>query len=60
MFMHGGWLHIAGTMLYLWIFGDYVEDRFGHLRYLGFYVVCGVVALFTQLAFSLESGIPIL
>jgi membrane associated rhomboid family serine protease len=60
MFMHGGWLHIAGNMLYLWIFGDNVEDRFGHLRYLGFYVVCGVVALFTQLAFSLESSIPIL
>ena len=60
MFMHGGWLHIAGNMLYLWVFGDNVEDRFGHLRYLGFYVVCGVVALFTQLAFSLESTIPIL
>ena len=60
MFMHGGWLHIAGNMLYLWIFGDNVEDRFGHLRYLGFYLVCGVVAIFTQLAFSMESGIPIL
>ena len=60
MFMHGGWLHIAGNMLYLWVFGDNVEDRFGHLRYLGFYVVCGVVALFTQLAFSMESSIPIL
>jgi len=60
MFMHGGWLHIAGNMLYLFVFGDNVEDRFGHLRYLGFYVVCGVVALFTQLAFSMESSIPIL
>jgi len=60
MFMHGGWLHIAGNMLYLWVFGDNVEDRFGHLRYLGFYIVCGVVALFTQLAFSMESSIPIL
>ena len=55
LFMHGGWFHIAGTMLYLWIFGDYVEDRFGHLRYLGFFLVCGVVALFTQLALSMES-----
>jgi membrane associated rhomboid family serine protease len=60
MFMHGGWLHIAGNMLYLWIFGDNVEDRFGHLRFLGFYLICGVVALFTQLAFSMESIIPIL
>ncbi len=60
MFMHGSWLHIAGNMLYVWIFGDNVEDRFGHLQYLGFYVVCGVVALFTQLAFSLESSVPIL
>jgi membrane associated rhomboid family serine protease len=58
MFMHGGWLHIGGNMLYLWIFGDNVEDRFGHLRYLLFYLICGVAATFAQLAFSLGSDIP--
>ncbi len=58
MFMHAGLLHIGGNMLYLWIFGDNVEDRFGHLRYLAFYLVCGVAATFAQLAFSLGSDIP--
>ena len=60
MFMHGGWLHIGGNMLYLWIFGDNVEDRFGHMRYLVFYLTCGIAATFAQLAFSLGSGIPTL
>jgi membrane associated rhomboid family serine protease len=58
MFMHGGWLHIGGNMLYLGIFGDNVEDRFGHLRYLVFYLLCGIAATFAQLAFSLGSSIP--
>jgi membrane associated rhomboid family serine protease len=58
MFMHGGWLHIGGNMLYLWIFGDNIEDRFGHLRYLVFYLVCGVAATFAQMAFSMGSNIP--
>jgi len=58
MFMHGGWLHIGGNMLYLWIFGDNVEDRFGHLRYLVFYLLCGIAATFAQMAFSLGSSIP--
>jgi len=58
MFMHAGWLHIGGNMLYLWIFGDNVEDRFGHLHYLGFYLLCGIAATFAQLAFSMGSGIP--
>ncbi len=44
MFMHGGIAHIAGNMLFLWIFGDNVEDRMGHLRYLVFYLVCGLLA----------------
>ena len=44
MFMHGGIAHIAGNMLFLWIFGDNVEDRMGHLRYLILYLVCGVMA----------------
>jgi membrane associated rhomboid family serine protease len=58
MFMHAGLLHIGGNMLYLWIFGDNVEDRFGHVRYLAFYLVCGIAATFAQLAFSLGSDIP--
>jgi len=58
MFMHSGWLHIGGNMLYLWIFGDNVEDRFGHLRYLAFYLLCGIAATFAQLAFSMGSDIP--
>ncbi|VAW42777.1 FIG056164: rhomboid family serine protease [hydrothermal vent metagenome] len=44
MFMHGGWAHIGGNMLYLWIFGDNLEDRMGHLRYLLFYLLCGLLA----------------
>ena len=58
MFMHGGWLHIGGNMLYLWIFGDNVEDRFGHFQYLVFYLLCGIAATFAQLTFSLGSDIP--
>ncbi|HEY5984560.1 MAG TPA: rhomboid family intramembrane serine protease [Anaerolineales bacterium] len=58
MFMHAGWLHLGGNMLYLWIFGDNVEDRFGHLKYLIFYLVCGLAATFAQLAFSMGSSIP--
>jgi membrane associated rhomboid family serine protease len=44
MFMHGGIAHIAGNMLFLWIFGDQIEDRLGHIKYLLFYLVCGVLA----------------
>jgi membrane associated rhomboid family serine protease len=44
MFIHGGWLHIGGNMLFLWIFGDNVEDAMGHVRYALFYVLCGVIA----------------
>ena len=44
MFMHGGWAHIAGNMLYLWIFGDNIENAMGHKRYLIFYLLCGIIA----------------
>jgi membrane associated rhomboid family serine protease len=44
MFMHGGWMHLAGNMLYLWIFGDNIENRLGHSRYIVFYLLCGVLA----------------
>jgi membrane associated rhomboid family serine protease len=58
MFMHAGWLHLLGNMLYLWIFGDNVEDRFGHAKFVIFYLVCGVAATFAQLAFSADSAVP--
>jgi membrane associated rhomboid family serine protease len=58
MFMHAGWLHLIGNMLYLWIFGDNVEDRFGHAKFLIFYLLCGLAATFAQMAFSLGSNIP--
>jgi len=58
MFMHGGWVHLGGNMLYLWIFGDNVEDRLGHGKYLVFYLLCGLAATFAQLAFSMGSNIP--
>ena len=48
MFLHGGWLHALGNMLYLWIFGDNVEDRLGGLRFLAFYLACGVAAAVGQ------------
>jgi membrane associated rhomboid family serine protease len=58
MFMHAGWLHLGGNMLYLWIFGDNVEDRFGHIKFLIFYLICGIAATFAQLAFSTGSNVP--
>ena len=58
MFMHAGLMHIGGNMLYLWIFGNNVEDAFGRLQYLLFYLVCGLAATFAQLAFSLGSSVP--
>ena len=48
MFLHGGWLHLLGNMLYLWIFGDNVEDTLGSLPFLGFYIACGLVAAIGQ------------
>lgn len=58
MFMHGGWAHIGGNMLYLWIFGDNVEHRFGSLKFLLFYLISGVVATFAQIATDPDSVIP--
>jgi len=58
MFMHAGWLHLGGNMLYLWIFGDNVEDRFGHGKFIIFYLLCGLGATFAQLMFSLGSNVP--
>jgi rhomboid family protein len=58
MFMHAGWLHLGGNMLYLWIFGDNVEDRFGPGKFIIFYLLCGLGATFAQLMFSLGSNVP--
>jgi membrane associated rhomboid family serine protease len=58
MFMHAGWVHLGGNMLYLWIFGDNIEDRFGHLKFLVFYLLCGIAATFAQMAFNPGSSVP--
>lgn len=58
MFMHGGWMHIIGNMLYLWVFGDNVEDNFGHGRFLIFYIICGIAASFAQIFLDPTSVIP--
>ncbi len=58
MFLHGGWLHLVGNMLYLWIFGDNVEDRVGHVQYLIFYLACGVAASLAHIWANPTSRVP--
>ena len=58
MFVHGGLLHVGGNMLFLWIFGDNVEDRMGHGRYMVFYLLCGAGAAFAQTVLTPDSGVP--
>lgn len=58
MFLHGGLLHVGGNMLFLWIFGDNVEDRMGHGRFVVFYVLCGAAAALAQTAMSPDSVVP--
>jgi len=58
MFLHGGWLHLGSNMLFLWIFGDNVEDAFGHGLYLLFYLVCGIAASFAHILVDTTSTIP--
>jgi membrane associated rhomboid family serine protease len=60
MFLHGGWLHLLGNMLYLWIYGDNVEDSMGHARYLLFYVLCGAAAICAQALSQPHSAYPII
>ena len=59
-FMHGGWLHIGSNMLYLWVFGDNIEDRVGHFKYLVFYLLMGGLAAFAQVALDPASSVPII
>lgn len=58
MFMHGGWGHLASNMLFLHIFGDNLEDMFGHVKYLAFYLVCGALAALLQIGIDVESQVP--
>jgi membrane associated rhomboid family serine protease len=58
MFVHASWLHVVGNMWFLWIFGDNVEDRLGHLRFIFFYVLCGLVAVLVQTAAAPYSPMP--
>jgi membrane associated rhomboid family serine protease len=60
LFLHGGWLHFLGNMLYLWIFGDNVEDRFGHGRFLLFYLACGTAAAFAHVVIHPVSTVPMI
>lgn len=58
MFFHGGWLHLGSNMLYLWVFGDNVEDRLGHLLYLAVYIISGYMAILAQVLVSPDSFVP--
>lgn len=58
MFLHGGWLHLIGNMLFLWVFGDNVEDAMGHFRFLVFYLICGIAGGLFHAAFNPDSVIP--
>jgi membrane associated rhomboid family serine protease len=58
MFMHGGWMHLIGNMLYLWIFADNVEDRLGHGRFIVFYLLCGIAAALAQALPDPHSQVP--
>ena len=58
MFLHGGWMHVLGNMWYLWIFGDNVEDRLGHGRFIVFYLLCGIIAALGQIAIDPGSTLP--
>ena len=60
MFMHGGWMHLIGNMLFLWIFGDNVEDSMGHVRFIIFYLLCGVAAVFAQALPEPSSQVPMI
>src|SRR5258708_37045211 len=58
MFLHGGWAHILGTMVFLWVFGGHIERSMGHLRYLVFYLLCGLGASVLEIATAANSNVP--
>ncbi|MFQ5874130.1 MAG: rhomboid family intramembrane serine protease [Dehalococcoidia bacterium] len=60
MFIHGGWMHLLGNMLFLWVFGDNIEDRLGRIKYLLFYLITGFFATAAQLLVNLDTGIPMI
>ena len=60
MFMHGGFMHIASNMMFLWVFGDNIEDRFGHAKYLAFYILTGIAATLAQWAINTDSQVPLI
>ncbi|MCH7806406.1 MAG: rhomboid family intramembrane serine protease [Proteobacteria bacterium] len=60
MFLHGGWMHLIGNMWFMWIFGNNIEDELGHVRFILFYLVCGLAAAFLQMALNPESTIPMI
>ncbi len=60
MFIHGGFMHLAGNMMFLWVFGDNIEDRLGHVKYLVFYLVAGVAATLSQWVISTDSMVPLI
>jgi membrane associated rhomboid family serine protease len=60
MFLHGGWMHILGNMLYLWIFGNNVEDSVGHFKFIVFYLLCGIAAAAAQVAIAPDSTVPMI
>jgi membrane associated rhomboid family serine protease len=60
MFLHGGLMHLAGNMVYLWVFGNNIEDSMGHVRFIAFYIVCGIAAALTQAFVEPDSAIPMI
>ncbi|HVH27604.1 MAG TPA: rhomboid family intramembrane serine protease [Vicinamibacterales bacterium] len=60
MFLHGSWSHVVGNMWYLWIFGDNVEDRVGHVRFAAFYLLCGLVAAVGQIVMDPDAALPMI
>jgi rhomboid family protein len=60
MFLHGGFFHLAGNMLYLWIFGNNIEDVMGHVRFILFYLICGIIAVYTYAFINSDSTVPMI
>ena len=58
MFLHGGWMHLIGNMLYLWVFGNNIEDAMGHAKYIAFYLTCGILAALSHALTDPSSSIP--